>query len=156
MSNLSVGGIGAGGAFAFYETLPGGAGAGPSRHALAAIQTHMTNTANTPIEELERRYPVRVRELTVRRGSGGAGRRRGGDGLCKVVTALAPLQVTFLGERHRRGPPGTAGGGAGAAGALWLQRGRTRRRLPSKCTLAVAPGDEVTVLTPGGGGCGRP
>jgi N-methylhydantoinase B len=116
----------------------------------------MTNTANTPIEELERRYPVRVRELTVRRGSGGAGRRRGGDGLCKVVTALAPLQVTFLGERHRRGPPGTAGGGAGAAGALWLQRGRTRRRLPSKCTLAVAPGDEVTVLTPGGGGCGRP
>ncbi len=157
MSNLSLGGVTADGeAFALYETLPGGAGAGPLRPGAAAIQTHMTNTRNTPVEELERRFPVRVRSLTVLRGSGGGGRRRGGDGLRKEIEALTPLQVSFLGERHGGGPPGAAGGGAGSPGRLELVAAGRRRRLPSKGMVALRPGEAVRVTTPGGGGHGRP
>lgn len=156
MSNLSFGGVDRRGqAFASYETLPGGAGATARQAGASAVQTHMTNTRNTPIEELEQRYPIRVQELSIRRGSGGTGRRRGGDGLRKVVEALAPLQVAFLGERHAEGPPGAAGGGAGARGGLSLRRGKLRRALPAKCTLALAPGEQIVVETPGGGGHGR-
>jgi 5-oxoprolinase (ATP-hydrolysing) len=91
----------------------------------------------------------------VRRGSGGRGARRGGDGIEKRLFARQPLLATFLGERHRSGPPGAAGGGPGAPGALWLRRRGRRRRLPSKGTFSLAAGDELTVWTPGGGGHGR-
>lgn len=156
MSNFSFGGRRDDGSeFTSYETLPGGAGATADAPGQAAIQTHMTNTRNTPIEELEHRYPVRVRSLSVRRGSGGAGARRGGDGLCKEVEALAPLRASFLGERHRRGPAGAAGGGRGAPGALWRVRGARRERLPAKGSFDLAPGERVVVMTPGGGGHGR-
>ncbi|MGE3173559.1 MAG: hydantoinase B/oxoprolinase family protein [Planctomycetota bacterium] len=156
MSNLSVGGRDDGGReFAFYETLAGGAGAGPSRDGRAAVQTHMTNTRNTPIEELEHRYPVRVERLTVRRGSGGAGRHRGGAGIDKVLRALAPVHVTFLGDRQLQGPPGVLGGGDGAPGELWCEQGGRRRRLASKVTLQLDAGDAVELRTPGGGGWRR-
>ena len=156
MSNFSFGGVRADGSeFTSYETLPGGAGATRECVGQAAIQTHMTNTRNTPIEELERRYPVRVRALSVRRGSGGVGARRGGDGLCKEVEALVPLRASFLGERHARGPAGAAGGGAGAPGSLVRWRGRRRERLPAKGSFELQPGDRVVVATPGGGGHGR-
>jgi N-methylhydantoinase B len=156
MSNLSFGGSLADGTeFASYETLPGGAGASPGAPGQAAIQTHMTNTRNTPIEEFEHRYPVRVRALSVRRGSGGAGARRGGDGLHKEVEATAPLRVAFLGERHEDGPPGASGGGAGRPGRLWRVRGARRELLPAKSTFELQPGERVVVETPGGGGHGR-
>jgi N-methylhydantoinase B len=156
MSNLSFGGRRSDGTeFASYETLPGGAGAGPAAAGQAAIQTHMTNTRNTPIEEFEHRYPVRVRSLSVRRGSGGAGARRGGDGLQKQIEARAPLRVSFLGERHASGPPGANGGGAGSPGRLWRIRGNGRERLPAKATFQLQPGECVLVETPGGGGHGR-
>ncbi|MEQ1630854.1 MAG: hydantoinase B/oxoprolinase family protein [Planctomycetota bacterium] len=157
MSNLSMGGVDANGReFAFYETLPGGAGAGPLRAGRAAVQTHMTNTRNTPVEETEHRYPVRVEALTVRRGSGGRGRRRGGDGIEKVVRALSPSSVTFLAERHRSGPPGAMGGGAGAVGSLAIEDARGHRlRLPSKITMQLKAGERIVVHTPGGGGHGR-
>ncbi len=156
MSNLSFGGQRAhGGDFASYETLPGGAGAGPVGPGQSAIQTHMTNTRNTPVEEFEHRYPVRVESLSVRRGSGGSGARRGGDGLVKSISAQVPLQVSFLGERHASGPPGAAGGGAGRPGRLWRESGRKRERLPAKTSLLLAPGEVLTVETPGGGGHGR-
>jgi N-methylhydantoinase B len=159
MSNLSMGGTRADGSgFAFYETLPGGAGAGRARDGRSATQTHMTNTRNTPVEETELRYPVLVRALTVRRGSGGKGRRRGGDGIEKQVEALAPSSVTFLGERHREGPPGARGGGPGAPGSLSIVgagKGARERALPSKGTWPLAPGETVVVRTPGGGGHGR-
>ena len=156
MSNLSFGGFtAAGDEFTSYETLPGGAGATRTQAGHSAIQTHMTNTRNTPIEELEHRLPVRVRSLSIRRGSGGAGQRRGGDGLCKELQALVPLRVSFLGERHESGPPGAAGGGAGRPGRLWRLRGtRTPERLPAKCTFPLAAGERVRVETPGGGGHG--
>lgn len=157
MSNLSMGSSAADGvAFAFYETLPGGAGAGPSRPGRSAVQTHMTNTRNTPVEEFEHCYPLRVESLTVRAGSGGKGARRGGAGIVKRLRAGQAMTASFLGERHRSGPPGAAGGGPGAAGALWHEvRGR-RKQLASKCTVDLAAGDVLEVWTPGGGGHGRP
>ncbi|MCB9876086.1 MAG: hydantoinase B/oxoprolinase family protein [Planctomycetes bacterium] len=156
MSNLSFGGCTADGrSFSSYETLPGGAGAGPNRPGQAAIQTHMTNTRNTPIEELELRGPIRVRALSVRRGTGGRGARRGGDGLRKEVEALQPLRCSFLGERHDSRPPGAAGGGAAQPGRLSVERGGRRTRLPAKGTFELQPGDVVIVETPGGGGHGR-
>ena len=156
MSNLSFGGTRPDGSdFASYETLPGGAGAGPHAAGQSAIQTHMTNTRNTPVEELEHRYPLRVASLSVRRGSGGRGARRGGDGIRKSIEAKTPLRVTFLGERHDVGPPGAAGGGDGRPGRLWRQRGRTRERLPAKTGCDLRRGDVLVVETPGGGGHGR-
>ncbi len=157
MSNLSMGGVDARGRdFAFYETLPGGAGAGPLRAGRSAVQTHMTNTRNTPVEETEHRYPVRVLALTVRRGTGGRGRRPGGDGIEKIVEALVPMSVTFLGDRHRSGPPGAMGGGSGAPGALAIENVRgVRRALSSKVSLQLAIGERIVVQTPGGGGHGR-
>lgn len=156
MSNLSFGGVTAEGIeFASYETLPGGAGASPSMAGHAAIQTHMTNTRNTPVEELEHRYPVRVRSLSVRRGSGGRGARDGGDGLVKSIEALDSLRVSFLGERHETGPPGLAGGRAGRPGRLLRQRRGSEERLPAKATFVLDPGEVLVVETPGGGGHGR-
>ena len=156
MSNLSMGGIRKDGAeFAFYETLPGGAGAGPNRAGRSAVQTHMTNTRNTPVEETEHRYPVRIQSLTVRRGSGGKGARAGGDGIEKSVETLVPAAVTFLGERQQSGPPGAEGGGAGSKGSITLRSRGKQRKLPSKGTTQLGAGDVVTVRTPGGGGHGR-
>lgn len=156
MSNLTFGGRTADGReFASYETLPGGAGASASHHGQSAIQTHMTNTRNTPIEELEQRAPVRVRALSVRRGSGGLGRHRGGDGLCKELQALVPLRGAFMGERHLSGPPGAKGGKAGAQGKLSIERDGKRSRLPAKSSFDLGVGDVVIVHTPGGGGHGK-
>jgi len=156
MSNLSMGSSeGPHAAFAFYETLPGGAGAGPLRAGRSAVQTHMTNTRNTPVEEFEQSYPLRVESLTVRLLSGGAGARRGGCGIRKRLRAMQAMTATFLGERHLHGPPGASGGSAGLPGALWHEvRGR-RKRLPSKCSLKLAAGEVLEVFTPGGGGHGR-
>ncbi len=158
MSNLALGGTDprTGDAFAFYETLPGGAGAGPSWRGTSGVQTHMTNTANTPIEELERRYPLRVRRWTLRRGSGGAGRFRGGDGAVKEIELRAAASVSLLAERHRVGPPGLRGGAAGKPGRAFAVRGSRRRRLPAKGTHALASGDRIAIETPGAGGWGRP
>ncbi len=156
MSNFAVGGTDprSGREFAFYETLPGGAGAGAAP-GQSAIQTHMTNTRNTPIEELERQYPLRVQQWTVRRGSGGRGARRGGDGVVKEIEFIGPAVVTLLAERHAIGPPGRERGGAGAPGRLQHGHGKRLQRRAAKGTFVVAPGDRVRIETPGGGGCGK-
>jgi len=157
MSNLTFGGMTKDGReFASYETLPGGAGASANQAGQAAIQTHMTNTRNTPIEELEQRAPLRIRALSLRRQSGGRGKRPGGDGLLKEIEVLEPVRGAFLGERHGDGPPGAAGGAAGAAGALFVRRqGGARKQVPAKTTFTLAPGDVISVATPGGGGHGK-
>jgi N-methylhydantoinase B len=156
MSNLSFGGVRADGSeFTSYETLPGGAGASAAGPGQAALQTHMTNTRNTSIEESEHRFPVRVRSLSVARGSGGRGARAGGHGITKVVEALVPLRVSFLGERHEQGPRGAAGGGDGRPGRLRVHTARGERQLPAKSSFALAPGEQVSVTTPGGGAHGR-
>jgi N-methylhydantoinase B len=152
MNNLALGGAG----FAYYETIAGGAGAGPLGPGLSAVHTHMTNTMNTPVEALEAYYPLRVRRYAVRRGSGGRGRHRGGDGVVREVEFLAPTEVTLLAERRIVRPYGLAGGAPGATGRDWVIRDGRARRIAAKATFAAEPGDRLRVETPGGGGFGRP
>jgi len=159
MNNLLVGGTDprTGVPFAYYETLGGGHGAGPQRDGASAMQVHMTNTRNTPIESLEHAYPLRVERFAVRRGSGGEGAHRGGDGIERRVRLLAPARVTVIAERRTRGPWGLAGGMPGAAGETLVQRSATRsrtERLAPKFTLDLAEGAVLTLRSPGGGGWG--
>jgi N-methylhydantoinase B len=115
----------------------------------------MTNTRNTPVEEFELRYPLRVRALTVRRGSGGSGRARGGDGLVKEIELLEPASVGLFAERSVEGPPGAAGGGAGRPlRASVIGPDGRRARLPSKGARLLPAGARIRIETPGGGGFG--
>ena len=143
--------------FAYYETVAGGQGARPGRDGQSGIQTGMTNTQNTPIEALHTHYPFRVTAYTLRRGSGGAGAAGGGDGIRRELRFEAPATLSLMGDRRRHAPWGLAGGEPGATGEDWLIRASgDRERLPSKVTVDVEPGDRLLVLTPGGGGWGRP
>ncbi len=143
--------------FSYYETVGGGAGAGPDRAGANAMQTHMTNTWNTPVETLEAYYPLRVRRYAVRRASGGEGLHRGGDGIEREIEALAETQLTLLAERRDRGPYGLEGGGEGKAGCDRCTRAGSDRamQIPAKVSLLLQPGDRVEVATPGGGGWGN-
>jgi N-methylhydantoinase B len=142
-------------AWAYYETLAGGAGASPVADGASAIHTHMTNTLNTPVEVLEHALPVRVRRYAVRRGSGGAGLHAGGDGIVRELELCADATITLIGERRRRPPYGLCGGGPGAVGEDHLRRGERVVRLPAKITFAGRAGDVLTIATPGGGGFGH-
>lgn len=142
--------------FAYYETLAGGQGGRPSKAGQSGIHTGMTNTANTPIESLHMHYPFRVTRYTLRRGSGGAGRYPGGEGLEREIEFLEAAELSLIGERRRNHPWGLHGGEPGATGEDWLLRpGAAPDRLPGKTTLAVQRGDRLLVRTPGGGGWGR-
>jgi len=159
MSNLTFGGQAGAEAFTYYETIAGGAGAGPDAPGRSGVQTHMTNTRNTPVEALENTLPVRVLALRVRRGSGGdAGRggHRGGDGIEKHLRFLAPVQLAWIAQRARRGPWGLAGGGAGRAGEALL-RGKSGARAVrvGAGSHALFEGSEIVLRTPGGGGHGH-
>lgn len=155
MNNVALGGTVRGRAFAYYETIAGGAGAGPTTGGLSAVHTHMTNTRNTPIEALEAYYPLRVTRYAIRRGSGGAGRHPGGDGVVRELELLVPTHVTVLTERRTISPYGARGGDPGQTGRnLLVHAGRTRQ-LPGKAMLTAAPGDRLRIETPGGGGYGR-
>jgi N-methylhydantoinase B len=136
--------------FTYYETLGGGQGACPDADGPSAVHVAMSNTLNTPIEALETEFPVRVRELGVRRGSGGEGRRRGGDGLVRELEALAPMTFTLITERRRHAPRGRDGGADGASGRNLLNG----EPLPSKAAGELKPGDRLRIETPGGGGYG--
>jgi N-methylhydantoinase B len=156
MSNFSFGGVDARGApFTYYETIAGGAGASRERAGASAVHTHMTNTRNTPIEAFERQFPVRVLRYAVRRGSGGDGARRGGDGIEKRLLFLAPCAASWIADRQTRGPWGLAGGERGAAGRAELVHAGSRTRLASRASFRVDASDEVALATPGGGGHGR-
>ncbi|MCC5847156.1 MAG: hydantoinase B/oxoprolinase family protein [Verrucomicrobia bacterium] len=159
MNNVTLGGILGGripgGGFAYYETLGGGAGGGPGVPGASALQTHMTNTLNTPVEAIEFAYPLRVRRLEIRHGSGGAGTFPGGDGLVREWEALAPMEVTVLTERRRVGPKGSGGGDAGKPGRQEIRMASGEiRPLPGKGSGQLSPGDVLRVETPGGGGFG--
>jgi len=155
MNNLTLGGTDPQrGSFAYYETIGGGMGAGPDGPGLSGVHVHMSNTLNTPVETLERHYPFRISRYALRRGSGGRGQHCGGDGLVRSIEFLAPATVTLLSERRRFRPYGLDGGEPGAAGRAVLRRNGEGRELPSKVTLQVQAGDELTIETPGGGGWG--
>lgn len=149
MNNLAMGARGAR-RWDYYETIGGGMGAGAHGGGLSGVQTHMTNTLNTPIEVLERHYPLRVRRYALRKESGGAAAHRGGDGLIREFEFLGDAQVTLLTERRRHAPWGLAGGEAGARGENRLNG----EVLPGKCSVMVKYGDQLTLATPGGGGWG--
>ncbi len=158
MNNMTVGGIDprTGSAFAYYETVGGGMGAGPTRDGLSGVHTHMSNSLNTPVEALEHAYPFRVTHYTVRRGSGGDGRHRGGDGLRRDIRLLVDGQVTLLSERRARGPAGARGGSDGATGKNVLIRDGEETVIPAKASFGAAAGDVVSIRSPGGGGWGTP
>jgi 5-oxoprolinase (ATP-hydrolysing) len=155
MNNLTFGDA----TFGYYETICGGSGATPDADGADAVHTHMTNTRLTDPEVIERRYPVRLHEFSIRRGSGGAGRYRGGDGIVRRIEFLAPLRVSLLSERRGPYPPfGLAGGQPGALGRNTVCRlGTTETSdLGGKASFDVQPGDVLTIETPGGGGYGTP
>ncbi|HVL00455.1 MAG TPA: hydantoinase B/oxoprolinase family protein, partial [Dongiaceae bacterium] len=152
MNNLAMGALLAdGGRWDYYETIGGGMGASARGEGISAVQTHMTNTLNTPVESLETHYPLRVKRYGVRRGSGGDGLHRGGDGIVREVEFLQPATVTLLTERRASTPWGLQGGRPGAAGVNALNG----NELPAKICLQVKNGDVLTVATPGGGGWGQ-
>jgi N-methylhydantoinase B len=158
MNNLTVGGWDPrlGTPFAYYETVGGGMGAGPGSDGLSALHSHMTNTLNTPVEALEYAYPLRVVRYEIRRGSGGRGRFRGGDGIRRDLQALVPAQATLITERRHFQPYGLEGGEPGAAGKNVLIRGEGEQGLPGKGSISLKPGDILSMRTPGGGGFGPP
>ena len=144
--------------FGYYETICGGSGATAQGPGASAVQVHMTNTRLTDPEVLERRFPVRLREFSVRRGSGGAGRNHGGDGAVRRLEFLRPLTLSLLSQRRGPHPPyGAAGGEPGALGQNRLQRADgSVIGLAGIAQVHVAPGDVLTIETPGGGGFGPP
>ncbi|MCH8143517.1 MAG: hydantoinase B/oxoprolinase family protein [Gemmatimonadetes bacterium] len=159
MSNLTLGGTDprTGSGFAYYETIAGGMGARPAADGLDATHCHMTNSLNTPIEAFEHTYPFRVRRYAVRRGSGGRGRFRGGDGIVREIEALCPAEVTILSDRRRYAPYGLEGGEPGKVGRnVLIMPDGTERELGGKASVSVEAGTVVRVETPGGGGYGSP
>jgi N-methylhydantoinase B len=148
MNNVTLSGEG----WTYYETIGGGQGACPDADGPSAEHVAMSNTLNTPIEALETDYPVIVRELSVRRGSGGSGRRRGGDGIARELEAREPMRYTLIGERRRHSPRGAGGGEDGAPGRDLLNG----RPIAAKSEGALAAGDRLRIETPGGGGRGTP
>jgi N-methylhydantoinase B len=152
MNNLAMGNTEPGNSWDYYETMGGGMGAGKEGGGLSAIQTHMTNTLNTPIEVLEQQYPVRIRRYGIRRGSGGRGKRNGGDGLLREFEFLAVAEITLLTERRLLPAWGVQGGEAGSTGRNLLNQ----EELPPKCHRHVNAGDVLCIETPGAGGWGQP
>ena len=146
MNNLTLAGEG----WTYYETVGGGQGACPDADGPSAVHVAMSNTLNTPVEALETEYPVRVRELALRRGSGGDGKHRGGAGIVRELEALAPMRFSLISERRLHPPRGRDGGGDGAPGRNLLNGDE----LPPKCSGRLDPGDRLRVETPGGGGHG--
>ncbi|HLK58907.1 MAG TPA: hydantoinase B/oxoprolinase family protein [Chthonomonadaceae bacterium] len=159
MNNLTIGGYDPirQRPFAYYETIAGGAGASPQGPGTSAVQIHMTNTRNTPVETLESHYPLRVLEVALADGTGGAGAHPGGNGLRRRLQLLTDARVSLLTERRTHPPFGAHGGGPGAPGANRLHEpGKPERTLPGKWSENCPPGSELTIRTPGGGGWGAP
>jgi N-methylhydantoinase B len=157
MNNLTIGGIdpGTGMPFAYYETIAGGMGAHATNDGVSGVHTHMTNSLNTPAEALEYAYPVRVTQYGLRRGSGGEGRHRGGDGVVREIEVLTDAEVTMLSDRRKRGPYGLEGGSAGVAGKNEIVRlDGSVEPMPSKGSARLKKGERIRVETPGGGGFG--
>jgi N-methylhydantoinase B len=157
MNNLTIGGIDTrtGAEFAYYETVAGGMGARPQLDGMSAVHTHMTNSLNTPAEALEYAYPLRVREYSIRKGSGGAGKTRGGDGVVREIETLVPARMSLLADRRRIAPYGLNGGEAGSCGLDSIIRDDNARHIASKGSWQLEAGERVRIETPGGGGYGK-
>ena len=158
MNNLTVGGIDprTGREFSYYETVAGGMGARPRADGMNSTHTHMTNSLNTPAEALEYAYPLRVREYRIRKGSGGKGKQKGGDGTIREIETLADSRMALLADRRKRAPYGLSGGEDGECGRTYLIRCNGKKeKLRSKGNWEMAAGDRVRIETPSGGGFGK-
>jgi N-methylhydantoinase B len=141
---------------AYYETVCGGMGARPAMDGISGVHTHMTNSLNTPVEALEHAYPVRVSRYSLRPGSGGKGKWRGGDGVIREVRFLTKAQITVLSERRKLPPYGLCGGNDGSTGRnIVVRKNGAVEELPSKFTTWVEAGEVISIQTPGGGGWGK-
>ncbi len=159
MNNLTIGGTDprTGEPFAYYETIAGGMGARSGKSGVSGVHTHMTNSLNTPAEALEYAYPLRVRRYSLRSGSGGAGKFRGGDGIVREIEVLTNCEVTLLADRRSRGPWGLAGAFDGDSGkALITRKDGSIESMPAKFSTRLYPGERITIESPGGGGWGAP
>src|SRR5215813_13151854 len=158
MNNLTIGGIDprTGAEFSYYETVAGGMGARPQTDGMSATHTHMTNSLNTPAEALEYAYPLRVRQYRIRKGSGGKGKQKGGDGTIREIESLATANMALLSDRRTRAPYGLYGGEDGERGrAFVIRAGGAKEELSSKDNRQLNPGDRVRIETPSGGGWGK-
>ena len=158
MNNILVGGHNplTNSPYVYYETIAGGMGARPTKDGLSGVHTHMTNTLNTPIEALEFQFPFRVNRYAIRRGTGGAGKFAGGNGLIRDLLFLTQAKATILSERRRFAPYGLNGGSEGTKGENALLKGGVEEvSLNGKATFDVTPGDILSIRTAGGGGWGQ-
>ena len=153
MNNLTIGGIDPrnGQEFSYYETVAGGMGARPALDGMSGVHTHMTNSLNTPAEALEYAYPLRVREYGLRRGSGGEGKQRGGNGVIREIETLGPARMSLLADRRKRGPYGLQGGASGMPGVNQVNQ----KNVAGKGSHELKAGDRIRIETPGGGGWGK-
>jgi N-methylhydantoinase B len=158
MNNLTIGGIDprTGSEFSYYETVAGGMGARAKLDGMSATHSHMTNSLNTPAEALEYAYPLRVREYRIRKGSGGKGKQKGGDGTIREIETLGPANMALLSDRRKRAPYGLRGGQDGERGRAFVIRADGRKeQLRSKDNRQLNAGDRVRIETPSGGGFGK-
>ena len=140
--------------YTYYETIAGGMGGHPNGAGLSARHSHMTNTLNTPVEALEYAYPFLVERYEIRRGTGGAGLHKGGDGVRRDIRVRFPAEASLISERRARGPYGLAGGASGTVGENVIIRDGVEIPIPSKGSVDLQAGDVLSVRTPGGGGWG--
>jgi N-methylhydantoinase B len=157
MNNLTIGGIDprSGQPFAYYETIAGGMGARPVKPGVSGVHTHMTNSLNTPAEALEYAYPLSIKQYSLRPGSGGRGKHRGGNGIIREIEVLTDCEVTLLADRRSNRPWGLVGGGAGAPGTASIQRyDGSVEQMPGKFSTRLRKGERIRVESPGGGGWG--
>lgn len=162
MNNLTIGGLfpsdhaRAGEPFAYYETIAGGMGARPMQDGISGVHTHMTNSLNTPAEALEYAYPFRVSRYSLRPGSGGSGKHRGGDGIVRELELSCDAEVTLLADRRVRGPYGLNGGSDGMPGRnVVIRSDGSEKPIPAKGSVRLRRGDRIRIESPGGGGWGR-
>ena len=158
MNNLTIGGVDPRTQlpFAYYETIAGGMGARPGKDGVSGVHTHMTNSLNTPAEALEYGYPFRITEYSLRKGSGGKGDFRGGDGIVREIELLTDAEVTVLADRRHRGPYGLQGGHDGQPGKTSvIRQDGSRESLPGKTSVRLRQGERIRIESPGGGGFGH-
>jgi N-methylhydantoinase B len=144
-----------GAGYTYYETIGGGMGARPNADGPSAVHSHMTNTLNTPVEALEYAYPMQVLRYEVRKGSGGSGQFKGGEGIVRDLQVLTDAQATILSDRRKNPPYGLSGGRSGQCGENRLIRGENEIPLPGKGMVELKAGDVLSIRTPGGGGYGK-
>ena len=157
MSNVTFGGINpeTNGKFAYYETIAGGMGARDGLDGINAIQTHMTNTLNTPVEALEKELPILINSYSVRQGSGGNGKYKGGNGIVREFQFLTDAEATIITDRRKHSPYGVNGGSKGKKGNNSLVSGNKTKKLPAKKSFKIKPGEILRIETPGGGRLGK-